>query len=147
MIVKLDKNGKVQWKRTIQPKGDEMESQSVVQDKNGNYFVCILVYDNTKYRGGCERVICLNKAGVILWDKFIGTFTLLNNPTIGYLRALGDGRIALRGQVVKQTPPKGEDPKYLFWEGWINGKGLLTQKTGEVIDWKSPEWQKFFKPD
>src|SRR6478609_6143348 len=48
MLVKLDKSGKVEWKRTIAPKGDEMESQSVVQDKNGNYYVCILVYDNNK---------------------------------------------------------------------------------------------------
>jgi hypothetical protein len=147
MLVKLDKNGKLQWKKTIQPKGDEMESQSVVQDKNGNYLVCILVYDNTKYRGGCERVMLLSKTGTILWDKYIGSFTMLNNPTIGYMKALPDGRIALRGQVVKQAPPKGEDPKYLFWEGWLNSKGVLTQKTGQVIDWKSPEWQNFFKPE
>src|SRR5258708_5489976 len=147
MLVKLDKSGKVQWKRIIQPKGDEMESQSVVQDANGNHYVFILVYDNAKYRGGCERVIFLNKTGTIVWDKFIGSFSLLNNPTVAYMRTLSDGRIALRGQVVTQSPPKGEDPKYLFWEVWINNKGILTQKTGAVIDWKNQDWQKFFKPE
>ncbi len=147
MIVKLDKNGKRQWKKTIAPKGNEMESQSVVQDKNGNYYVFILVYDNTKYRGGCERVVLLNKTGTIVWDKFIGSCYLVNNPTVAYMRQLGDGRIALRGQVVTQKPNPGEDPKYHFWEGWINDKGVLTQKTGDVIDWKNQDWQKLFKPE
>ena len=147
MLVKLNKNGKVEWKRTITPKGDEMESQSVVQDKNGNYYVCILIYDNTKYRGGCERVIFINKTGTILWDKFIGSCALVNNPTISYLRSLSDGRIALRGQVVLKAPEKDKDPAYHFWEGWINSKGELTQKTGDVIDWKNQDWQKLFKPE
>lgn len=147
MLVKLDKNGREQWKRTILAKGDEMESQSVVQDKNGNYFVFILVYDNSKYRGGCERAVFLNKTGTIVWDKFIGSCYLVNNPTVAYMRALNDGRIALRGQVVTQSPPKGVDPNYLFWEGWINSKGTLTQKTGQVIDWKNQDWQKLFKPE
>ncbi len=147
MLVKLDKNGKQQWKRIIQPKGDEMESQSVVQDKTGNYYVFILVYDHTKYRGGCERAIFLNTTGAIVWDKFIGSCSLVNNPTIAYIRALDDGRIALRGQVVTKAPVKGEDPKYQFWEGWMNSKGVLTQKTGDVIDWKKQDWQKLFKPE
>jgi len=146
MLVKLDKDGREQWKRIIKPKGDEMESQSVVQDKNGNYYAFILVYDNTKYRGGCERVVFFNKSGVIVWDKYIGAFAQLNNPTIGYSRALPDGRIALRGQVVKKPPVKDQDPQYQFWEGWINSKGVLTQKAGAVIDWKDQSWKKFFEP-
>lgn len=147
MLVKLDKNGHEQWKRIIKAKGDEMESQSVVQDKNGNYYAFILVYDNTKYRGGCERVIFFNKAGTIVWDKFIGSFSLLNNPTIAYSRSLADGRIALRGQVVTKAPAKDQDPKYQYWEGWMNAKGVLTQKAGDVIDWKNQDWQKLFKPE
>src|SRR5258705_8669375 len=59
MLVKLDKLGKETWKQIVKPKGNETESQSVVQDKNGNYYVFILVYDETKYRGGCERVAFL----------------------------------------------------------------------------------------
>src|SRR5258705_9249804 len=39
MLVKLNKSGKRQWKKSISPKGNEMESQSVVEDKNGNYYV------------------------------------------------------------------------------------------------------------
>lgn len=147
MLVKLDKNGKQVWKKTISPKGNEMESQSVVEDKNGNYYVFILVYDNTKYRGGCERVVYLNKMGTILWDKFIGSCQLINNPTVAYIRSKNDGLIELRGQVVTQAPLKGQDPKYFFWNGWLNSKGVLTQKTGEVIDWQKQEWQKLFKPE
>jgi hypothetical protein len=146
MLVKLDKTGKVQWKRIIQPKGDESEAQSVVQDKDGNYFVCILVYDHTKYRGGTERVLFVNKTGALGWDKYIGTFTLMNNPTIAYLHALPDGRIALRGQVVKTKPVEGKDPTYVYWEGWINKAGVLTQKTGAAIDWANQDWKKLFQP-
>jgi hypothetical protein len=147
MLVKLDKTGKVQWKRIIKPKGDESESQSVVQDKNGNYYVFILVYDNTKYRGGCERVVFLTKTGTIVWDKFIGSCNLINNPTVAYIRALSDGRIALRGQTVTEKPVEGKDPQYHFWDGWLNTKGVLTQKTGEVIDWSNKDWEKRFKPE
>jgi len=147
MLVKLDKNGKLTWKKTILPKGDEVESQSVVQSINGNYFIFQLVYDNTKYRGGCERVVYLSKTGAILWDKFIGSCSLLNNPTVAYIKALSDGRIALRGQVVTKQPEKGEDPDYQYWEGWINSKGVLTQKVGAVIDWENPDWKNLFKPE
>ncbi len=147
MLVKLSKTGKVQWKRIIKPKGDESESQSVVQDKFGNFYVFILVYDNTKGRAGCERAIFLSKTGAIIWDKFIGSCSLLNNPTVSYIHALSDGRVALRGQVVTEKPAEGKDPIYHFWEGWLNSKGTLTQKTGAVIDWSNKEWQKKFQPD
>ena len=147
MFVKLDKNGKEQWKRTISPKGNEMESQSVVEDVNGNYYVFILIYDNCKYRGGCERVVFINKLGAIGWDKFIGPCYLENNPTVAYIRAMSDGRIALRGQAVTEKPDEGKDPAYHFWEGWINNKGILTQKTGDVIDWANQDWKKKFGPE
>jgi len=147
MLVKMDKTGKITWKKIIVPKGEEVESQSVVQDAAGNFYVCQLVYDHSKYRGGCERMICLSKTGAILWDKYIGSFTLLNNPTIAYMRTLSDGRIALRGQVVTKTPPQDKDPEYHFWEGWLNSKGVLTQKVGEVINWGNEDWKKKFKPE
>ena len=147
MLVKLDKNGRKQWIQIIPPKGDEMESQSVVQDVNGNYYAFMLVYDNTKYRGGCERVVHLSKTGVIVWDKIIGSCSLVNNPIVSYIRMLKDGRIALRGHIVIEKPAEGKDPSYHYWEGWINNKGALTQKTGNVIDWSNQDWQKRFKPE
>src|SRR5688572_22197597 len=112
MLVKLDQTGKEQWKRIIKPKGQEMESQSVVQDKLGNYYLFILVYDETKFRGGCERAVHVTKSGVVMWDKFMGTCNLLNSPTVNYMRTLSDGRVALRGHVVTKTPPEGKDPTY-----------------------------------
>jgi hypothetical protein len=149
MLVKLNKNGKEQWKRIIKSKGEEMESQSVVEDKFGNFYVFILVYDGEKfgYRGGCERAVFINKIGTIVWDKFIGSCTMINSPTVAYIKALDDGRINLRGQVVKVKPAEGKDPSYLFWDGWLDKTGKLTQKSGAVIDWKKEEWKKKFQPE
>ena len=148
MLVKIDKTGKEQWKKIIKGKGDESESQSVVEDKAGNFYVFILTYDHTKYRGGTERILMFNKTGTLVWDKYIGKFELLNNPTVSYIKALPDGRISLRGHVVKEAPPEGKDPTYLFWEGWIDKTGKLTEKIGEKIDWsKTAEWQARLKPE
>jgi hypothetical protein len=147
MLVKLSKTGKVQWKKLVSAKGDEMELQSVVEDKVGNLFTFILVYDNTKYRGGCERVVMYNKTGTLIWDKFIGSCQLLNSPTVSYIKALDDGRIALRGHIVTEQPEKGKDPKYHYWEGWLNTKGVLTQKAGEILDWSDPSWKDKYKPE
>ncbi|HEY3430828.1 MAG TPA: hypothetical protein VGK39_09135 [Cyclobacteriaceae bacterium] len=147
MLVRLDKTGKTLWKKTISPKGEEMESQSVVEDKLGNFYVFILVHGLSEHRGGCERVVMLNKVGTIVWDKFIGTCQQLNNPTVDYIKALPDGRISMRGHVVKTKPPEGQDPTYVLWEGWLDKTGKLTQKTGQVIDWKKQEeWKALFKP-
>lgn len=147
MLVKLTNEGRIQWKRTIKPLGDESEAQSVVQDRLGNYYVFILVHDRTKGRAGCERVIFFNKTGTVVWEKFLDACSLLNNPTVSYIRSLSDGRIALRGHVVTEKPAEGKDPRYHFWEGWLNSKGILTQKKGSVIDWSNKEWEKKFRPE
>lgn len=147
MLVKVDQNGKEQWKAILPPKGDESESQSVAEDKYGNYYVFTLVYDNTKYRGGCERAVLFDKTGKVVWDKFIGSCQLINNPTVSYIKALDDGRIALRGHVVTTQPAEGKDPEYHYWEGWLDKTGKLTQKAGDVIDWKDVKWQDLFKPE
>src|SRR6185295_18122023 len=99
MIIKLDKSGMQQWRQVLPSKGDEMESQSVVEDKSGNFYLFMLVYDNTRYRGGCQRVIFLNNTGTLVWDKYIGSCNVVDNPRVSYIRALNDGRIALRGQI------------------------------------------------
>jgi hypothetical protein len=148
MLVRLNKAGKTTWKKTIPAKGEEMESQSVVEDKLGNFYVFILVHGLSEHRGGCERVVFLNKVGTIVWDKFIGTCQQLNNPTVDYIKALPDGRISLRGHVIKTKPPEGKDPTYLYWEGWLDKTGKLTQKAGQAIDWKKEaEWKALFKPE
>lgn len=150
MLVRFDTAGAILWKRPFTAKGEEMELQSVVQTSSGDFMVFALVYDANrfKYRGGCERAAYITKKGTVLWDKFIGTCGLLNSPTVSYIRALPDGRVSLRGHIVKQAPPKGQDPTYLFWEGWLNSKGVMTQKTGAAIDWKkTEEWQSKLKPE
>jgi hypothetical protein len=150
VLMKFGKDAKVQWKRFIPAKGSEMELQSVVQSKFGGYYVFMLVYDEArfKYRGGCERAVLINKTGAVVWDKYIGSCGLLNSPTVAYIRAKDDGDILLRGQVVRQQPPAGKDPTYLFWESSLNNKGTLTQKDGAAIDWKkTEEWQSKFKPE
>lgn len=147
MLLKLDKTGKEQWKRVIAPKFDEVESQSVVEDTKGNFYAFQLLYDESRYRGGSERIVCINKSGAIVWDKTIGSFSVVNNPIVDYIRALPDGKIYLRGHVTREKPPEGQDSKSLYWEGWIDATGKLTEKTGEEIDWKKGEWQQRFKPE
>ena len=147
LIVKLDKDAREEWKQAVRPQFDKIETQSVVQDNSGDFYVFMISYDDKKYRGGCERIVYLNKTGAIIWDKTISECGLINNPTIDYIRSLKDGRIALRGHIATQKPIQGEDPKYYYWEGWIDNKGKLTQKTGDVIDWANQDWEKLFKPE
>ncbi|MCE3227435.1 MAG: hypothetical protein K0S32_1986 [Bacteroidetes bacterium] len=147
VVYKFDKTGKQTWKKSIKPAFEEMESQGVAEDIKGNLYAFMLSYNPKGYRGGCERVVCYDKKGTLLWDKLLGGYTLLNRPTISYIKPLDDGRVYMRGHIVTEQPPKGEDPKYHFWEGWIDNKGKLTQKAGEVIDWKNSDWQKKFKPE
>ena len=147
VLYKFDKKGKEVWQRTIKPQFDEMESQVVAQDTKGNLYVFMLSYDSKRYRGGSERVLCYNKQGKLLWDKTLGPYTLMNNPIVSYVRPLKDGRIYMRGHVVKEKPVEGKDPVYRYWEGWLDSLGKLTQKANEPIDWSKDEWQKKFKPE
>src|SRR5438132_10000877 len=94
MLYKLAKTGKLQWKRKIPRKGTELEPQCVAQDSKGNFYTFSLVYGLSSYRGGCERVVFVNKTGVIGWDKQIGSCELVNSPTVSYTRTLKDGRVS-----------------------------------------------------
>ncbi len=150
ILIKLDKTGKQQWKKRVSlPKiaDSEPETQSVVEDKKGNLYVFMIMYDPKGYRGGAERIVCYDKTGKLLWDKLIGKHTLMNNPSVSYIKVNDDGKIYMRGHVVTTQPAKGKDPQYRYWEGWINITGSLTQKSGDVIDWANKEWQTKFAPD
>lgn len=149
LLVRLDNTGKEKWKKTVrfESPNSEAECQSVVEDKAGNFYVYILMYDSKAYRGGNERVVCFDKTGKMLWDKRLGKPTLLNNPTVSYIRTLDDGRVYMRGHIVTKQPVAGKDPEYQYWEGWINNLGKLTQKAGDVIVWANKEWEKKFKPE
>jgi hypothetical protein len=147
MLYKFDKKGKETWMRTVKPQFDEMECQSVAQDSKGNLYVFMLSYDSKRYRGGSERALCYDKTGKLLWDKTLGAYTQMNNPVVSYIKPLADGRVYLRGHIVKDKPLEGKDPVYRYWEGWLNSAGILTQKANEPIDWAKDEWQKKFKPD
>jgi hypothetical protein len=146
-LIKLNKSGKVQWRKSIKKQFEETEAQCVAQDSSGNSYLFMLNYNPKGYRGGCERVVCINNKGVQLWDKMLGTYTLLNNPVVSYVHTLNDGRIEMRGHIVTEKPLEGKDPVYHFWQGWLNSKGVLTSKTGDVLDWKNPEWKNKFKPE
>ncbi|MFL5752586.1 MAG: hypothetical protein ACJ76F_04205 [Bacteroidia bacterium] len=146
-LYKFNKSGKEEWMRTVKPQFNELESQSVAQDTKGNLYVFMLSYDQKRYRGGSERVLCYDKKGKLLWDKTLGAYTLMNNPTVSYISPLKDGRIYMRGHVVKEKPLEDKDPVYRYWEGWLDSTGKLTQKANEEIDWKKDEWQKKFKPE
>lgn len=145
-LYKFDKKGKELWKRKIKDRFEEMESQVVADDTKGNLYVFMLEYNSKVYRGGNERVVCFDKTGKQLWDKNLGAYSALNNPIVSYVKTTEDGKIYMRGHMAKEKPKDG-DPKYLFWEGWLDVTGKLTQKTGEQIDWAKDEWQKKFKPE
>lgn len=147
MLYKFDQQGKEQWHKSIAPQFDEIESQGVAQDTKGNFYVFMLSYDNKRYRGGSERVLCYKKDGTLLWDKTLGAYTLMNNPTISYIRTEQDGRIYLRGHKVTEKPVEGKDPNYRYWEGWLDSTGKIVEKVGERIDWSKSEWQKRFSPE
>jgi hypothetical protein len=150
ILVKLDKTGKQQWKKRIAlPKiaDSEPETQSVVEDKKGNLYVFMIMYDPKGYRGGAERMVCYDKTGKLLWDKMLGKHTLMDNPNVSYIKLNADGKIYMRGHIVTEKPAEGKDPKYRYWEGWIDRTGILTQQSGDVIDWANKEWQTKFAPD
>jgi hypothetical protein len=146
-IVKLDKNGQLQWKRFIQPAFDELETQSVIQDQEGNYYAFTLSYNYNQHRGGTERVIHLDKNGNILWDKTLGEYAKMNNPHCSYIHLLDDGRLELRGHIVTERQEKGKDPEYHFWTGWLDNKGGVTQKIGDIINWSDAAWKKFLEAE
>lgn len=147
MLYKFDKTGKEEWMRRVVAEFNELESQSMAEDTKGNLYVFMLSYDSKRYRGGSERVLCYDKTGKLLWDKTLGAYTLMNNPIVSYIRPLEDGRIYMRGHVVKEKPFEGKDPIYRYWEGWLDSAGKLTGKANEEIDWGKDEWQKKFKPE
>ena len=146
-LVKVDKNGKEMWQQAVRPQFNEIETQSVVEDTKGNLYVTMLSYDEKRYRGGCERIVCFDPKGTVIFDKTFGNYTLMNCPVFDYIRALPDGRIHLKGHIVIDKPVKGKDPVYRYWEGWIDSQGTLTQKTGDVIVWENKEWMKVFAPE
>jgi hypothetical protein len=146
-LIKLDNAGKTEWRRSIKKQFEETEAQCVAQDSHGNFYLFMLNYNPEGYRGGSERLVCFSNKGVLLWDKMLGNYTLLNNPVVSYVKTLNDGRIEMRGHIVKEKPLPGKDPLYHFWQGWCNSKAVLTTKTGDVIDWKNPEWKIKFKPE
>lgn len=146
-VYKIGKDGKEQWSRQISPQFDELETQAVAEDTKGNLFVFMLSYDNNRYRGGSERVICYKKDGTMLWDKTLGTYDVVRNPTISYIRVQPDGRIYLRGHTVTDKPEGDKDPIYRYWQGWLDSTGKLSEQVGQVIDWEKEEWQKIFQPE
>jgi outer membrane protein assembly factor BamB len=146
VLYKFDKTGKQTWKHAIKDRYQEMETQVCAEDGKGNLYCFMLEYNRAVYRGGNERLVCFDKTGKLLWDKTIGKAAAFNNPIVSYVKPDADGKIYMRGHVAFEKKENG-DPKYLYWEGWIDALGKFTQKTGDEIDWGKPEWQKKFKPE
>ena len=143
VLYKFDKKGKETWKRTIKDRYEEMETQVAAEDSKGNLFCFMLEYNQKVYRGGNERLVCYDKTGKLVFDKLIGKPAALNNPIVSYVKPTTEGKIYMRGHIAKEKKENG-DPKYLYWEGWIDATGKLTQATGEEIDWAKQEWQKAY---
>lgn len=147
LLIKLDSAGNEQWQTKLKGSYDESESQGIVQDSNGNFYVFALVYSNSGYRGGCERVMCVSAKGTLIWDNLIGKFTLVNRPTFSYIHADENGKIELRGHIVKETPAEGKDPDSYYWSAWLNADGSMEQTTGQLINWETDKWQDWYKAE
>lgn len=147
LLIKLDSAGNEQWKTKLKGGYEESESQGIVQDVNGNFYVFSLVYSSSGYRGGCERVMCVSASGAMTWDKLIGKFTLVNRPTFSYIRSNENGKIELRGHIVKDEPAEGKDPDYYYWSAWLNQDGSLEQTTEQLINWETDKWQDWYKAE
>ena len=91
-------------------------------------------------------MICFNKTGTQLWDKYLGVFASVNNPTVSWIQT-GENGLLMRGQIAPAKPEEGKDPVSKFWDASINSRGVVTAKIGDVIDWAKPEWQAKFKPE
>ena len=147
LLIKLDAEGKEQWKIKLKGGYEESESQGIVEDAAGNIFAFALVYSSSGYRGGCERVMCVSPSGELNWDKLIGTFTLVDRPTFSYIHSDANGKIELRGHIVKEKPAEGKDPDYYYWSAWLDSKGSIEEQTGKLIDWANDNWQQWYQAE
>ena len=144
-LFKVDKQGKQEWMRAFEPRHSAMEAQSVLEDANGQIFVFILSYNYAIYRGGTERIVCLDRNGNTKWNKLAGKYAKEENPHFSYIELLDDVRIYMQGHFV---PGKGGSEKnsYHYMECWIEKDGELSLKIGPLIeDWKP--WLEKFKPN
>lgn len=142
-ITKLDETGNVLWQAPVKRKHNEMEVQSVVEGTDGDIYAFILSYNYDVYRGGSERVVHVDKNGKILWDIILGDYGLVNSPHCSWIHLNKDGKLELRGHIVPKAKEEGKDPVYHYWTGWLNDKGELEQKVGDVINWSDPAAKKF----
>jgi len=147
LLIKLDADGKEQWKLKVNCEYNESEQQGIVQDSNGNFYIFQLVYSATGYRGGCEQVVCVSATGEKLWDKLIGDFTLVNRPTFSYIHVIENGKVELRGHIVLDEPAPDKDPQYYFWSAFLNAEGKVEAETGKPIDWANDNWKAWYQAE
>jgi len=144
-LVKINKEGKKEWSIELKAKFDDMESQGIVENSKGNYYAFLLSYNQSRYRGGAERVIYLSRNGEIIWEQLLGDYTLENNPTCSWIRIHSDDQLEMRGHIVTDPELKDRNPEYRFWKGWLNPLGERSDEIGTVIDWSDPVTQTFFE--
>ena len=114
-IIKLASGGQLGWNVPIRAKFNVMETKSIIQDNDGNYYAFVLSYNYAKYRGSTERIISLTKDGNMLCDIKLGDYELENNPHCSYIRLADNGQLELRGHIVVEPKKEGADPEYHFW--------------------------------
>ena len=91
--------------------------------------------------------MCVSPSGELNWDKLIGTFTLVDRPTFSYIHSDANGKIELRGHIVKEKPAEGKDPDYYYWSAWLDSKGSIEEQTGKLIDWANDNWQQWYQAE
>ncbi len=120
-VVKLDKNGIIQWDKSIGGSGDEFVS-STFQTKDGGYLIGGYSSSNTSgeksqnSKGGYDMwTIKLDRMGHVQWDKTIGGS---DNEFGNYLQSTEDGGYVSAGiSLSNQSFDKSENCKggFDFW--------------------------------
>jgi hypothetical protein len=120
-VVKLDKNGNIQWDKTVGGNDNDFVS-SIVQTKDGDYLVGGYSASNISgeksqnSKGGYDMwTIMLSKNGQVKWDKTIGGS---DNEFNNYLHLTPDGGYYATGiSLSNKSFDKSEDSKggFDFW--------------------------------
>lgn len=146
-IVKMDKNGAIQWSKTIGGSGND-NFKSIIQTSDGGYAVIgesqsNISYDKTENcRGSSDYwLVKLDSKGSIQWDKTIGGS---GTEYIDHIVQTGDGGYILAGSSNSRISGDKTQDSIGYYDYWVvkldkTGKKLWDKTIGGTdYDWCSP---------
>jgi hypothetical protein len=146
-VVKTDKDGKIQWDKTIG--GSETDNlKSVIQTSDGGYALIGESFSNISFektescRGQSDFwLVKLDATGKIQWDKTIGGS---GTEYIDYIKQTDDGGFVLAGSTDSNISGEKSENSRGFVDYWVvrldaNGRKVWDRTIGgNNYDWCSP---------